>query len=61
MPPYLIALFAALGVSAWVYNKTMRYTGNNTKNSIIIAVVTAIIVFIIFLTILSLTDSALND
>lgn len=58
MSPFLIAFFAAAGVSAWVYNKTMRYTGNNTQNSIIMTAATGIIIFIIFLTIVSFVDSA---
>lgn len=61
MSPILISLFAAAGVSAWVYNKTMRYTGNNTQNSITVTAAAAIIIFIIFLTVLNFIDSALSQ
>jgi hypothetical protein len=61
MSPVLISLFAAAGVSAWVYNKTMRYTGSNTNNSIAITAATAVIVFVIFMTVLSIIDSALSS
>jgi uncharacterized membrane protein YidH (DUF202 family) len=59
MPPYIIALLAAAGVAAWVYSKAMRYTGNNTSNSITVSVAFGVIVFIVVLTILSFIDSAL--
>lgn len=61
MSPILISLFGAAGVAAWVYNKTMRYTGNNTNNSITITAVTAVIVFVIFMTVLSIADTALSN
>ncbi|HEX5455835.1 MAG TPA: hypothetical protein VFW77_00520 [Candidatus Saccharimonadales bacterium] len=60
MPPFVIALLAAASISTWVYSKAMRQTGNNTQNSLTIAGATAIIVFIVVLTILSITDSILQ-
>lgn len=60
MPPFLIALFAAAGISTWAYNKAMHYTGNNTQNSLVISGATAIIVFFVTLTILSFVDSILQ-
>ncbi|HEX5797411.1 MAG TPA: hypothetical protein VFX86_03390 [Candidatus Saccharimonadales bacterium] len=61
MPPFLIAAFAAVGIGAWVYNKAMRYTGNNTQNSLAVAIASGVIVFIVVLTIISFTDSALES
>lgn len=61
MSPILVGLFAGLGVGAWVYNKAMRNTGNNTKNSLTLAGVCGVISFIIVLTLLSLVDSALSN
>ncbi|HYF97011.1 MAG TPA: hypothetical protein VD947_03155 [Patescibacteria group bacterium] len=61
MSPILVGLFAGVGVSAWVYNKAMRNTGNNTKNSLTLAGVCGVISFIIVLTLLSLVDSALSN
>ncbi|HET7672925.1 MAG TPA: hypothetical protein VFK11_00220 [Candidatus Saccharimonadales bacterium] len=60
MSPFLVALFGAAGVSAWVYNKAMRYTGNNTKQSLTIAGATAVIIFILFLTVISFINSAIE-
>jgi predicted ABC-type exoprotein transport system permease subunit len=44
----LIALLVGLGGGAWVYNKLLRHTGNNKKNSLIAAGITAFIIFILF-------------
>jgi uncharacterized membrane protein required for colicin V production len=60
MPPFVIALLAAAGISTWAYNKAMHYTGNNTQNSLTIAGATAIIVFVVVLSVLSLIDSMLQ-
>lgn len=61
MPPIVVALFAGAGIAAWVYNRSMRYTGNNTKNSVTIAGVSGVIAFIITLTIISFINSALES
>lgn len=49
----------AAGVAAWVYSKVSDRTGGNTQNAIVVTSVTAVIVFVITLTILSLIDSIL--
>lgn len=56
----MIALIMAAGISAWVYNKVSDRTGGNTQNAIIVTAVTAIMVFIITLTVLSLIDNFLE-
>lgn len=48
----LFALFFAIGVGAWIYNKTAQRTGNNTKTSLTTAGVVGLIAFIVFFTIL---------
>jgi hypothetical protein len=34
---FMVGLLLGAGFGAWVYSKTMRSTGNNTKNSLILA------------------------
>jgi len=52
MSSLVIAIFMAIGIATWVFSKVMERTGGNTKNSIIITVITAIFVFVITLTLL---------
>jgi len=47
----LFSLFFAIGVAAWVYNKTTQRTGN-TKTSLTTAGVVGLIAFFVFFTIL---------
>jgi hypothetical protein len=60
MSPFIVGLLAGLGAAAWVYDRTMRRTGGNTSNSIVIAVIAGIFTFVIVLSILSLIDSFLG-
>jgi hypothetical protein len=55
-----IGILVALSASAWVYNVTMRRTGNNTHNSIVTAAIAGVFAFVIIVTVLSLIDSHLN-
>jgi len=50
----VISLLFTLGASTWVYTKLQRYSGNNTKQSIIAIVVIALIIFLATFSILSL-------
>lgn len=50
----LIAFFVALGAGMWAYNKTMRSTGSNTKNSLTVAGVAGLFAFVIALIIIGL-------
>ena len=54
MGPGLISFLFTLGASTWVYTKLQRYSGNNTKQSIIAIVVIALIMFFVVFSILSL-------
>jgi cytochrome c oxidase assembly factor CtaG len=47
MANWVVALLLALAVSVWIYEKLMNKTGNNRQNSIIVAAVTAVLLFII--------------
>jgi uncharacterized protein HemY len=54
MGPGVISLLFTLGASTWVYTKLQRYSGNNTKQSLIAVVVIALIIFFVMFSILSL-------
>jgi hypothetical protein len=47
MPAGLTAFLLALGASAWIYNKMMRTTGNNTQNSLVAAGASGLLIFIV--------------
>ena len=49
----VISFLFAAGAGTWIYTKFMRYTGNNTQNAVIGAVISAILIFIIFDALLS--------
>lgn len=52
MSNLLIAFLVAVGFSAWVYNKTMHSTGNNTKTALIVAFVAGTISLLLVTTLL---------
>jgi hypothetical protein len=47
---FIVAFFVGLGVAAWLYNRTMKSSGSNTKNSLIIGGVAGGIAFIVIFT-----------
>ncbi len=49
-----IAFLLALGISAWVYNFSMKQTGGQTKTALIIAATVGVILFIIAISLISL-------
>lgn len=52
-----IALLFSLGFAAWVYAKTQRSTGNNTKTALTVAGASALVAFLIMITLLGLIPS----
>lgn len=58
MPPALIALLFAAGLSTWAYAKIMRVTGNNTQSSVIAAGGIFIFSFFVFWAIMSFITQA---
>lgn len=48
-----IGVLLAIGIGGWVFAKTQKSTGNNTKTALIVAGVAAFFAFILMLTILS--------
>jgi len=53
LPNFMVGLFLGVGVAGWVYSKTMRQTGNNTQNSLIVAGVAGLFAFLVVLVVLS--------
>jgi predicted ABC-type exoprotein transport system permease subunit len=53
MSNLIIALLFGLGSGAWIYNKFLRTSGNNQKNSIIGAVIIGLLLALILDFILS--------
>lgn len=60
MSPAVVAFMFAVGVGTWIYTKVMRTTGGNTQNSAIVAVISGIFAFVIFLLILNTVDKILQ-
>lgn len=57
----LIGFLVAVSGATWVYTKTMRQTGNNTKSSLITAGVFGLIGFIVTVTLVATIDSMLAN
>ena len=53
LPNFVVGLIASVSVGAWVYAKTMRQTGNNTKSALTTAGVTGLITFIVIFIIIT--------
>jgi hypothetical protein len=49
MSPIIVSLLFAAGASTWIYTKLQRYSGNNTRQSLIAVAVSAVLIFIVFL------------
>jgi len=45
MSHVVISLLIALGLAAWIYSKLMRSTGGNTKDSLTVSAVLAVLIF----------------
>ncbi len=50
----LISFLASLSLAVWIYTKQMRRSGNNTRNSVIVAVIVGVVAFFFVWSILSL-------
>jgi hypothetical protein len=53
LPNFLVGLMVGAGAGAWVYSKTMRQTGGNTKSALTTAGIVAVITFLVIGFILS--------
>jgi hypothetical protein len=56
----VIGIVVALGAATWVYNQTMRRTGNNTKSSLVTAAVAGFFAFVVLVTVVAMIDSSLS-
>ena len=52
----LIAFLVAISGGTWIYNKLMKQTGNNTKNSIIGAAISAGVIFLVVVTLVGMVS-----
>jgi hypothetical protein len=50
----VIALLFTAGASTWLYTKLQRYSGNNTRQSIIATGVIAVVMFVLVFSVLNL-------
>jgi len=53
----IIAFLVAISASVWIYSKVMRSSGNNTKSSITVAVISGLCIFVAALLLLKLIPS----
>lgn len=61
MSNFTVALLVSLGASTWIYTKIMRRTGDNVKNSLVVAGVSAAAIFIFMLIILAALESWISN
>jgi phosphate starvation-inducible membrane PsiE len=54
MGPGVISFLFAIGSTTWIYTKFQKYSGNNTKAAIIASIISGLVIFFIFFSILSL-------
>jgi hypothetical protein len=54
MTPFVTALMLGIGSSVWIYNKLMRNTGGNAKNSAIAAGALGFVAFLFMWMIMSM-------
>lgn len=52
MSAALISFFFTAGAAGWLYTKFQKYSGRNTQSAAIAAGVAAVVIFLIFYTIL---------
>lgn len=61
MGVFFTSFIFAIGVGAWVYNKTQNRTGGLTQKSLTAAGVVGVIAFVIFFTIFLTISNRLNS
>lgn len=50
----VISLMFAVGACTWIYTKLQRSSGNNTQRSLVAVAIAGLLIFVVFLTILTL-------
>jgi hypothetical protein len=48
MSAFVVALMFTAGAATWIYTKFQKYSGNNTRQSVIATAVAAAFIFIMF-------------
>jgi predicted ABC-type exoprotein transport system permease subunit len=43
----VVGLLVALGLSAWIYSKVMKTTGNNTQSALTVSAISGVLIFIV--------------
>jgi len=61
MSDFVIAFFVAIAGGTWLYNRLMRHTGNNTKNSLVAAGASAVLLFILMIIILEILKNYIKQ
>lgn len=61
MSGFLIAFMFALGGGTWVYSRAYSRTGGNQKSAIIVAVLSALLLFLLMWIILEFTGNWISD
>lgn len=54
MSNFLVSLLAAAGAGTWIYNRFQRYTGGQTKRSLMVAAISSVLIFLVFLAVMNL-------
>ena len=54
MNAFLVSFFFTAGTTVWLYTKLQKYSGNNTKQSLIAAGFVGLIILFVFYTIFKL-------
>lgn len=57
----MIGLLVALSAATWVYTKSMRRSGGNTNNSLVVAGIAGLFAFFLTLAALSVADNYLGN
>ena len=60
MSNWIIALLFSLSISVWLYTKIMKNNGNNTRGSIIVVAVSAVVLFVLIYFLLGLAAGAIS-
>jgi len=48
MTPFVVSLMFSAGAATWIYTKFQKYSGNNTRQSVIATTVAGVFIFIMF-------------
>jgi hypothetical protein len=48
MSAFLVTLMFTAGAATWIYTKFQKYSGNNTRQSVIATAVAGVFIFVIF-------------